>query len=132
MRKLILNILIPALTLCTAAVPVVAEGKDFTVVIDPGHGGKDHGAPGKVTNEKSINLAVARKIVALIEKNMPEVNIVQTRSDDRFVTLQGRADIANKAIPTLWTRKRKTTTQWRERRSTLWDSAEARKTLLWP
>ena len=97
MRKLILNILIPALTLCAAAVPVVAEGKDFTVVIDPGHGGKDHGAPGKVTNEKSINLAVARKIVALIEKNMPEVNIVQTRSDDRFVTLQGRADIANKA-----------------------------------
>lgn len=77
--------------------PAIVQAKDFTVVIDPGHGGKDHGAPGKVTNEKTINLNVARKIVKLIEENMPEVNIVQTRANDSFVTLQGRADIANKA-----------------------------------
>ncbi len=94
MRTLIFNILTALLTLCA---PTLVEAKDFTVVIDPGHGGKDHGAPGKVTNEKSINLNVARKIVKLIEENMPEVNIVQTRANDSFVTLQGRADIANKA-----------------------------------
>lgn len=94
MRTLIINILISLLTICTA---VTVDAKDFTVVIDPGHGGKDHGAPGKVTNEKTINLNVARKIAKLIEKNMPEVKIVQTRSNDTFVTLQGRADIANKA-----------------------------------
>lgn len=32
----------------------------FTVVIDAGHGGRDHGAIGSFTNEKTINLAVAR------------------------------------------------------------------------
>lgn len=77
--------------------PVDASAKDFTVVIDPGHGGKDHGAPGKKTNEKSINLSVANKLTALIKENMPEVKVVQTRVNDSFVTLQGRADIANKA-----------------------------------
>lgn len=77
--------------------PAVIAGKDFTVVIDPGHGGKDYGAIGSSTNEKSINLAVAKKLVKLIEENMPDVKIVNTRSNDTFVTLQGRADIANKA-----------------------------------
>lgn len=78
------------------AVAAVAE-KPFTVVIDAGHGGHDYGAIGKATNEKSINLGVTLELVKLIEKNMPDVNIVTTRNNDTFVTLQGRADIANKA-----------------------------------
>ena len=36
----------------------VVEGKDFVVVIDPGHGGKDAGALGRKTNEKTVNLSV--------------------------------------------------------------------------
>lgn len=73
----------------------VASG--FTLVIDPGHGKQDFGAVGKITNEKSINLAVALKLGKLIKENMPDVKIVYTRNNDTFVPLQGRADIANKA-----------------------------------
>lgn len=72
-----------------------ASAKDFTVVIDPGHGGKDAGALGLRTNEKSINLNVALKLKNLLEKNMDDVKVEMTRSNDRFVALQKRADFAN-------------------------------------
>lgn len=78
------------------AVALSAEAK-FTVVIDPGHGKHDHGAIGKISSEKDINLAVALKVGELIQRNMPDVKLVYTRDNDTFVTLQGRADIANKA-----------------------------------
>ncbi|MDE6174897.1 MAG: N-acetylmuramoyl-L-alanine amidase, partial [Duncaniella sp.] len=72
------------------------EGKDFTVVIDPGHGGKDAGALGRKTNEKTINLGVAKRLRDLINANMSDADVLMTRSNDTFVTLQGRADIANR------------------------------------
>lgn len=74
-----------------------AEAKNFVVVIDAGHGGKDHGALGKRSNEKSINLAVALLLGEKIEDNCKDVDVVYTRKSDKFVSLQGRADIANKA-----------------------------------
>lgn len=77
--------------------PGSAHAGDFTIVIDPGHGGKDFGATGATAREKDINLAVALLLGDLIEKNMDDVDIVFTRKNDTFVTLQGRADIANKA-----------------------------------
>ncbi len=73
-----------------------AAGKDFVVVIDAGHGGHDAGAPGAVTNEKTVNLAVANLLGARLKKE-PGIKVVFTRTDDRFVTLQGRANMANKA-----------------------------------
>lgn len=71
----------------------------FTVVIDAGHGGKDVGAKGKSTNEKSINLDVALAVGRMIENeyDKKEVKVVYTRDKDYFVTLQGRCDKANKA-----------------------------------
>lgn len=73
-----------------------AAPKDkFTVIIDAGHGGHDIGAPGTITNEKSINLAVALKLGKLLEKE-DGIKVIYTRSSDKFVTLQGRADIANR------------------------------------
>ncbi len=77
--------------------PCASLAGDFTVVIDPGHGGKDYGATGVTAREKDINLAVALLLGELIEKNMDDVDIVYTRQNDTFVTLQGRADIANRA-----------------------------------
>ena len=71
------------------------DGK-FVVVVDAGHGGHDIGAPGAVTNEKTINLAVASLLGSMLEQDK-DVKVVYTRPDDKFVTLQGRADIANKA-----------------------------------
>jgi len=80
------------LLLC-AAPGVMA--KEFTVVIDPGHGGKDAGAPGVRTNEKSINLKVALKLKDMLEKEMDDAKVEMTRSKDVFVALQKRADFAN-------------------------------------
>lgn len=78
-----------------ALIPARAEG-DFVIVLDPGHGGRDAGALGQRTNEKSINLLVAQKLAKMLEKSMPDVKVYMTREGDRFVTLQGRADFANR------------------------------------
>ncbi len=67
-----------------------------TVVIDAGHGGKDPGAMGKHSKEKDITLAVALKTGQYIEKYLPDVKVIYTRKDDRFVPLYKRAEIANK------------------------------------
>jgi len=66
------------------------------VVIDAGHGGKDPGASGKKIKEKDVALAIALKLGALIEKNIPDVQVVYTRKTDVFVELDKRAEIANK------------------------------------
>ncbi len=66
-----------------------------TVVIDPGHGGKDPGAVGKYAKEKDIVLAVALKTGNYIQKNLPDVKVIYTRSRDEFVELHRRAAIAN-------------------------------------
>lgn len=68
-----------------------------TIVIDAGHGGKDTGAlAADGTREKDVVLAVARKVGQYLEENL-DVNVVYTRSDDRFITLQGRGHLANQA-----------------------------------
>ena len=74
-----------------------AEAQDFTVVIDPGHGGRDPGAVGRKGKEKDINLKVALKLGRLIQNNCKDVNIVYTRQKDVFVALNRRAQIANNA-----------------------------------
>ena len=76
--------------------PVHATEKVFIVVIDPGHGGKDPGAVGSKASEKTINLAVATKLGALIKANHPDVKVIYTRETDKFVELEERADIANR------------------------------------
>jgi N-acetylmuramoyl-L-alanine amidase len=68
------------------------------VVIDAGHGGHDSGAIGFAkSKEKDLALKTALKLGALIEKNMPDVKVVYTRSDDRFISLAERGRIANRA-----------------------------------
>ena len=49
---------------------LAAKGKDFVVVIDPGHGGHDPGAVGRRGKEKNINLNVALKVGRLIQNNI--------------------------------------------------------------
>ena len=71
--------------------------KRFTLVIDPGHGGHDAGAIGAFSKEKDINLKTALAFGRYLERYCPDVNVIFTRKKDVFVTLHGRADIANKA-----------------------------------
>ena len=66
------------------------KGHDFTVVIDAGHGGHDHGAIDNGVREKDINLAVAKDLADLIKKKLKDVKVVMTRYDDTFISLQGR------------------------------------------
>ena len=66
------------------------------IVIDAGHGGKDPGAHGHLSKEKDIALKIALKLGRLIEKYLPEVEVIYTRDADNFVELEQRAYIANK------------------------------------
>lgn len=72
------------------------ESKQFIVVIDAGHGGKDFGATDNGGKEKDINLGVALQLENLLKKKLKDVKVVMTRKDDTYLTLQQRADIANK------------------------------------
>lgn len=69
----------------------------YKIVIDAGHGGKDPGAP-TITKkwEKNFNLAVATKINELLSQ-VPNVEVIMTRSDDTFYELDERVKIANDA-----------------------------------
>jgi len=67
------------------------------IVIDAGHGGLDYGCHGSVENqEKNIALDIALKLGDKIKKELPDVKVIYTRTDDRLVELWKRADIANR------------------------------------
>ena len=94
----------PAPTAAPAAVPaasVVTKPKNETagtrevktIVIDPGHGGKDTGAQGKNSNEKDIVLAVGKLLKKELEKE--GFNVKMTRDKDVFIELGERANLAN-------------------------------------
>ncbi len=89
--------MILALLLCVSAVQALSADKKFVLVIDAGHGGHDSGAVGASSKEKNINLKVAQLFGKYVEKNCPDVKVIYTRTSDVFVTLQGRANIANNA-----------------------------------
>jgi len=76
--------------------PAQPRAKSFqTIVIDPGHGGKDPGARGqRGTEEKDITLKVALKLRDLLSRQ-PGVRVLMTRERDQFVELEDRAKFAN-------------------------------------
>jgi N-acetylmuramoyl-L-alanine amidase len=66
------------------------------IVIDAGHGGEDPGALGRTgLREKDVNLDIAKKLAAILREDGLEV--VLTRSSDRFISLPARVSIANSA-----------------------------------
>jgi N-acetylmuramoyl-L-alanine amidase len=84
------------LPLPTPPQPAQPRAKSFkTIVIDPGHGGKDPGARGqRGTEEKDITLKVALKLRNLLSKQ-PGIRVLMTRERDEFVELEDRAKFAN-------------------------------------
>ena len=73
------------------------NGSNFNVVvIDAGHGGKDPGTLGGRIHEKDVVLDVALKVGQYIEENIPDLKVVYTRTDDRFIELEERGRIANR------------------------------------
>ncbi|MDR2844069.1 MAG: N-acetylmuramoyl-L-alanine amidase [Candidatus Symbiothrix sp.] len=71
--------------------------KPFVVVLDAGHGGYDPGTLGKRGKEKNVNLAVTRLLGQYIAEQHPDVKVIYTRKDDKFIGLNERANIANKS-----------------------------------
>ena len=91
----------------TAASSTTTHGdNDFTsakkkwaldvIVLDAGHGGKDAGTIGfGKTKEKDVALGIVKKLGALLKKELPGTKIIYTRTDDTFVELDRRGQIAN-------------------------------------
>ena len=70
----------------------------ITVVIDAGHGGKDPGHLSHINShksEKEINLLIANYLGGYIEKYLSNVKVIYTRTDDTFLSLNQRVDLAN-------------------------------------
>ena len=91
--------LLAILTLFTFALPDQLMAKEqFTIIIDPGHGGGDYGTPHRKCkqDEKTIALNVALKLGRLIEKNYTDVKVVYTRKTDKYPSLPERTQIAKK------------------------------------
>ena len=79
------------------AVVAMAAKKNFTLVIDAGHGGRDAGAIGQAkVKEKDLTLRYALAFGRMVEQNCPDVKVIYTRKTDTFVELYRRAEIANK------------------------------------
>ena len=99
------RILIILLLLVVAVQHTMAQKsskKQFTVVIDAGHGGVDPGALGKKSQEKDINFKVSNMLGKMITEKYPEVKVIYTRTTDVKIPLARRADIANKANANLF------------------------------
>lgn len=112
MRRSILFLTILVAALLCAPLVFAQNSQKMTIVIDPGHGGYDPGAVatlnGKQYRESDIALSVALKVGRMIEKSMPQVNVIYTRASDKHWStnktrdLQARVDIANKADASLF------------------------------
>lgn len=80
----------------------IAVASGFTIVIDPGHGGKDPGTQSPSCKEKDIVLGIGLKLGEIIASKQPDVKIIYTRNTDEFIELNQRAIIANKAKANLF------------------------------
>jgi N-acetylmuramoyl-L-alanine amidase len=71
-------------------------GRLHTVVLDPGHGGKDPGTMTKRNRESRIVLKIALELGRRIKEELPDVKVIFTRSTDVFIELNERSAIANR------------------------------------
>ncbi|MDG5491544.1 N-acetylmuramoyl-L-alanine amidase [Psychroserpens sp. SPM9] len=80
----------------TSAHALQGDKDKFIVVLDAGHGGHDSGNLGSGYKEKDIALNIVKQIGNTLEKHK-DIKVIYTRTKDVFVTLRGRAKIANDA-----------------------------------
>ncbi|MDV6168007.1 N-acetylmuramoyl-L-alanine amidase [Flavobacterium sp. DG1-102-2] len=100
MKKTFQFLALLAVGVCFAfALPKTGEPKRINVVIDAGHGGKDHGAAHEAFTEKQITDAIASKIKTL--NTDKEVVLLFTREGDEFVDLNSRVEAMNTVKPDL-------------------------------
>ncbi|RDY24998.1 N-acetylmuramoyl-L-alanine amidase [Romboutsia maritimum] len=70
--------------------------KKYTIVVDPGHGGNDKGTQSKHTGvyEKDIALQIGKKVANKLSREK-DVQVLITRTEDKYVSLSDRAKLAN-------------------------------------
>ena len=97
--KIITSFFISALCF---SLPVLAQTSKTlkTIIVDAGHGGTDAGAVGQYegslrSKEKDITLAISKKLVAELQKELPDINTIPTRTTDIFQNVNEKARIAN-------------------------------------
>ena len=83
-----------ALFLTSSTAQTVSKGVK-RIVIDPGHGGQDIGSTGKYSTEAAVSLAISLKLEQYIRQNLPEVEVLLTRSTDVYNSVVEKAKIAN-------------------------------------
>ncbi len=96
MVSMVRKVILILLMLVSFSAMTYSADKQFTLVIDAGHGGNDVGAKGSFSYEKNINLNVALAFGRYVEKNCKDVKVIYTRKTDVFIPLHERASIANK------------------------------------
>jgi len=81
----------------TSPITTGADKKIDVIVVDAGHGGSDYGAIGyNNTREKDVCLAIAREVASELRRDK-QLRVIMTRTEDKTVSLQQRAEIANDA-----------------------------------
>jgi len=73
-----------SLSLCFFSFAQPPKKAGRTIIIDPGHGGPDQGADGLHSTEAQLTLAISKRLGALMEKELPDVNVLFTRTTDVF------------------------------------------------
>lgn len=96
MKTTLHYILVLVAFLFTSILTSQNESDKFVVVLDAGHGGHDSGNLGSGYKEKDIALNIVKEVGKVLEKNS-DIKVIYTRKKDVFVTLRGRAKIANDA-----------------------------------
>jgi N-acetylmuramoyl-L-alanine amidase len=94
-KAFILATCFAAITVCTSFTKEKKQKVLRTIVIDAGHGGHDGGARGVYSSEKDICLGVAMKLGQAIERELPDVKVIYTRTSDIYPELHARAKQAN-------------------------------------
>ncbi|HEU4903219.1 MAG TPA: N-acetylmuramoyl-L-alanine amidase [Flavisolibacter sp.] len=101
LKKLVLFFsILPFSAALTSFKPAPKQQVLRTIIIDAGHGimasGGHNGAKGTYSYEDEICLAVAKKLVAQVKQDFPEIKVIETRPTEDIVDLRERANIANR------------------------------------
>lgn len=100
-KEQVLDVLFPDIVSPYKKEIALVKIKIKKVVVDPGHGGTDPGAiAASGLREKDVNLDIAKRLSRIL--GLDAIDVVMTRSSDRYVSLSGRVDIANRVRPDLF------------------------------
>jgi len=100
---IVLSIFVFFTTLLVPVSKVIGQSQLKTIVVDPGHGGVDPGAKGRMSRESEVALKIGLKLKDLLKKEMPDLNVLLTRDKDilpgnlydKNAALRWRANFAN-------------------------------------